>query len=333
VQRIAVIDDGAVTLEIYKKILSRIEGTETTTFTSGEAGLEWCRENHPALIIVDYRTPDLDGIEFVGRYRKLAGRDGAAIIMSTTSSDRDVRQRALEIGTDDFLDKPGDAFEIFARARNLIELRRHTHSRGAATIDREAETIHCLTAIGEYRDGGTPNHVRRMGGYARLLAEKLGLSPEMQELLSLAAPMHDVGKVAIPDAILNKPAPLSPQEWEIMSKHAQIGHDILHGSSSALLQVASKIALTHHERYDGTGYPNGLLGGSIPIAGRIAAVIDAFDAMVSERPYKEAWPLPKALEMLQRGRGNRFDPDVIDAFLELIPQIDRLRERYPNPAS
>jgi len=339
--KVVVIDENAVTLEVYKRILRPIEDAEVIGFESSTKALAWCADNDPDFILIDYRMPEIDGLELIERYRKISKRNAVPIVLSTTSEDKEIRHRAFAHGADDFLQKPVDPLELLARVRNLLALRKHTkhqsdretlldyevRRRTAALAEREAEMIYRLSTIAEFRDhaADTDRHVEHMGIYAKLVAEKLGMSPEMQGLLRLAVPMHDIGKVTLPDDIVLKPAQLTPDEWDMMKTHSQAGYDILRESASELLQLAAKIALTHHEKYDGSGYPNGLLGGSIPVCGRITAVVDVYDTLVSERAYKGAWPVQDAIDELKRGRGTHFDPDVLDAFLEILPDAEARR--------
>jgi len=251
------------------------------------------------------------------------------VIMITAASDREVRHRALQMGANDFLTKPVDNIEFQARVGNLLALRsaqRELNAR-AETLEEavaqatrtiaagELEAIHRLSRMAEYRDPETGSHLLRMACYARLLAASLGLDLREQELIYAAAPMHDIGKIGIPDHILLKPGPLDGAEMAIMRTHAQIGATILHGSASPLLRAAELIALHHHEKYDGSGYPSGLAGQNIALYGRIVAVSDVFDALTSARPYKPAWDCERAFSYLQEGAGSHFDPACVGAFL------------------
>jgi putative two-component system response regulator len=213
-------------------------------------------------------------------------------------------------------------------ARLAAEVREAT----AEIHTRERETIFRLARAAEFRDPETGAHILRMANYSCIIADKLGWDAERNDILLLAAPMHDVGKLGTPDHILLKPGKLTPDEFEIMKKHAPIGWEILKDSSSPILTLAAEIALTHHEKFDGSGYPNGTEGMDIPISGRIVAVADVFDALTSERPYKEAWPIERALEFLQQGRGIHFDPDCIDAFIGAEEAVLAVRDRYQDEA-
>ncbi len=200
----------------------------------------------------------------------------------------------------------------------------------AEIVTREQETITRLARAAEFRDPETGAHILRMAHYSQIIAQALGLDGETCERILTAAPMHDIGKVGTPDNILLKPGRLTPEEMQIMRQHPRIGHDILKGSSSPMIQMAAEIALTHHEKYDGSGYPDGKAGEAIPIVGRIVAVADVFDALTSPRPYKPAWTLEAALDFIREGRGSHFDPACVDAFLGLIPAVLEIRERFKD---
>ncbi len=264
--------------------------------------------------------------------------------MVTANDELDVRYRALESGASDFLTKPIDRAEFKARMRNMLALRanqKRLEDRASwlaeevlkATeeiLRREREIVVRLSRAAEFRDPETGGHIQRMAHYTWLIAVRLGLPLEQQELILEAAPMHDVGKVGIPDHILLKPGRLDPAEFEIMKQHAAKGHQILDGSSSPLLQMAATIALSHHEKYDGTGYPQGLAGEAIPLVGRIVAVADVFDALTSARPYKPAWGIDQAVSFMRGQRGLHFDPQCVDVFLDRFDEVLAIRERFLN---
>jgi response regulator RpfG family c-di-GMP phosphodiesterase len=253
-----------------------------------------------------------------------------------------VRYRALDVGASDFLTKPVDKIEFLARASNMLALSDvrkkladraawladEVHKATSEILQRERETVIRLSKAAEYRDPETGAHILRMAHFSELIAKGLGLSAVDQELLLEAAPMHDIGKVGIADNILLKPGRLTPDEFEIMKQHAIFGYEILKGSSSRVLQAGADIARAHHEKFDGSGYPNGLRGDSIPIFSRIVAVADVFDALTSERPYKEAWPLEQAVEHLRSNAGSHFDPACVEAFLAQWSVVLEIRQRF-----
>jgi response regulator RpfG family c-di-GMP phosphodiesterase len=341
---VTIVDDRAATLDVYVSLLSRIDGVFAKTFVSAHAALEWCRRNDPDLLILDFQKPTPDGIDFIKKYRALRPTAQTPIIIVTGETDRDVRRQALETGASDYLTKPADPVEFMARVRNHLTLRdtRKKLERQAESLsedvaratreiaDREQETINRLVRAAEFRDGDTGLHIVRMGHYAALLGKAMGLSDEEQRLLLLATPMHDVGKVATPDSILLKRGPLTDAEWEVMRGHARAGHDILAGSSSRVLQLAAQIALRHHEKWDGSGYPDHLRGTNIPLAARIAAVGDVFDALISKRPYKRAWATEDAFKEVRSRAGTHFDPLLVEEFIGRRPEVLEIAARFAD---
>jgi putative two-component system response regulator len=344
---VAIIDINESNQKVYSTILSRIGSVETKSFTSAGAALVWCTNHDHDLVILDYRmgpADEMDGLDFVREYNKARAGQQTPIVMLTAEKDREVRHRALEAGASDFLNKPADPVEFLARVRNLLALqesrkRLSTYADSLADdvrratkeiAEREQETINRLTRAAEFRDSETGLHIVRMGKYAEVLGRAIDLDENDQRLLLLATPMHDIGKVSTPDAVLLKEGPLDPDEWEIMKRHARAGHDILVGSSSKVLQLAALIALRHHERWDGTGYPDHLQGTQIPLAARIAAVSDVFDALISKRPYKRAWTLDEAYTVIKKSSGSHFDPMVVDAFLRNWPEFVEISHRFQD---
>ncbi len=344
---VAIIDVNESNQRVYSTILSRIESVEAKSFTSASAALVWCTKHDHDLVIIDYRlgpADDMDGLDFVRQYTRVRPGGQTPLIMLTAEKDREVRHRALELGASDFLAKPADPVEFLARVRNLLALRdsrkkleSHAESLAEAVrratreiADREQETINRLTRAAEFRDSETGLHIVRMGKYAEVLGRSLGLDKNDQRLLLLATPMHDIGKVATPDNVLLKQGPLDPDEWEIMKRHARAGYDILVGSSSKVLQLAALIALRHHERWDGTGYPDRLQGTQIPLAARITALSDVFDALISKRPYKRAWTLDEAFTMIKKSSGTHFDPMIVEAFVRDFDEFVEISHRFTD---
>lgn len=321
---VLIVDDNQTNLMVLEHIVSRISGCVVVAMTEPEAVLHWCRFHEPDLILTDYMMPGMDGIALVRELRNLTHVVDVPIIMVTTSDMKTVRQSALESGTTDFLAKPLDPAETRARIQNLLKLRQAQRSLKEAAAQ---DLIMRLSHMAESRDPETGRHIERMAQYSHIIAGQMGLDEHQQQLILLAAPMHDIGKVAIPDHILLKPGRLTPDELTIMQTHSARGAEFLRGSSSPLLEMAYHIAMTHHEKFDGSGYPNGLVGEEIPMVGRIVAVADVFDALTSARPYKPAWPLDKALALLREQRGQHFDPQVVDAFFAVLPQIMQVYEQ------
>lgn len=341
---VAIIDDTPLNLMLMEKLVARQPGCAAHAFSEPLTGLEWCLRHEPDLIIVDYMMPELDGLEFIRRVRARHERDDVPILMVTASSERQTRYDALSSGANDFLTKPVDAHEFEPRVRNMLKLRQaHLDTRHRAEIleaevrrataeihARELETITRLARAAEFRDPETGAHIQRMSQFSALIAEALGFTRLQVEDIARAAPMHDVGKLGIPDQILLKPGPLTTDEREIMKRHPAIGYEILKDSASSVVQLGATIALSHHEKFDGTGYPYGLSGEAIPIEGRIVAVADVFDAITSERPYKKSWPIASAIDFLRHGSGNHFDPRCVSALLGRMPDALAIRERYKD---
>jgi putative two-component system response regulator len=299
-------------------------------------------DHDPDLLIVDYMMPKLNGVDLVRQFR--SRHPDTPALMVTANDEKSLRHDALQIGVTDFLNKPLDKVEFLARAKNMLALRAShnnlkNHAAGLAEEVRKAtqtivaqaqETIFCLAKAAEHRDPETGAHILRMSHYSRHIARGLGLSVDDQELLLAASPMHDIGKVGTPDMILLKPGKLTDEEFAVMRQHAEIGYRVLSGSSSPLLQVAAEIAYTHHEKYDGSGYPRGLAGAQIPLFGRIVAVADVFDALTSERPYKPAWSIERATQTMQEGKGRHFDPACIDAFFSHWSEVLEIKQRFQD---
>ena len=341
---VVIVDDTEINVTLLRHLVNKLDGCTPRCFTDPRAGLAWCREQTPDLVIVDYMMPDIDGIQFIRQLRAMPGRKDIPVLMITANDEIRVRYEALEAGANDFLAKPLDRTEFIARSRNMLSLRigqRHLEDRAAwladevrkATADLlvlEQEIILRLSRAAEFRDPETGAHIQRRAHYSRLIAARLGLSAADQDLVLSAAPMHDVGKVGIPDKILLKPGKLDAEEFAVMQTHAAKGGQILGGSASKLLETAASIADTHHEKFDGSGYPRGLKGGEIPLFGRIVAVADVFDALTSSRPYKKAWTTEDAMAFLRENSGSHFDPACVDAFLADPLAIMEIKNRYQD---
>ncbi|MDO8700832.1 MAG: response regulator [Undibacterium sp.] len=339
---ILVLDDAPMNVALLCHLLGKIEHCKPVSFLVPEAALAWCENQIPDVVMVDFMMPGIDGVEFIRRFRFIEGCQDIPILMITANDEVQLRYQALDAGANDFLIKPIDKIEFLARTKNMLALRKNQRllEGRAAWLDeevrkataeireREQETVLRLSKAADSRDPETGAHIVRMANYSRVIAAQLGLSVADQQLLLEAAPMHDIGKVGIPDHILLKPGKLSADEFSIMKKHAILGYQILAGSQSEMLQAGAQIALSHHEKYDGSGYPYGLVGEEIPLFARIVAVADVFDALTSERPYKMAWDIDKALAMLHEGAGKHFDPRCVNAFISDFPQILDIKNRY-----
>ncbi|MEO8199382.1 MAG: HD domain-containing phosphohydrolase [Gemmatimonadota bacterium] len=341
---VVIVDDDVLALALLEEIVTGLPAVEVTTFTDPHNALAYCQVSSPDVIISDYQMPEMDGLTLLARLREEPALVTVPIMIVTAMTDREVRHRALELGASDFLSKPFDAAEIIARIRNMILLHRaqqvlevraqelafQVRLATATLSDREQEVVMRLSRAAEFRDWESGAHITRMAHYSRIIAATLGQSKSEQDLLFLAAPMHDVGKIGIPDYILLKPSQLDDEEFGIMKQHTTIGHQILSESKSELLQLAATVALTHHERFDGKGYPRGIAGEDIPISSRILCLADVFDALVSERPYKTAWTSEAALRSMSNGRGTHFDPECYDAFTASIAAIQETRLSFPD---
>ncbi len=340
--RIAIVDDNLINLKLMEGLVKRVSEERPVLFQDSARGLAWCLENVPDLVIVDYMMPPPDGLEFIRRFRASPVNADVPVIMITADHEKETRYAALEAGASDFLTKPIDNAEFRARVNNMLALRRNQNALAdraawlaekvaeatSEILDREREMVTRLSRAAEFRDPETGAHIMRMAHFSRLIAEQLGLPRVDQDLILGAAPMHDVGKIAIPDHILLKPARLDAEEQAIMKTHAEKGYEILHGSKSRLLDLAALIARTHHERVDGSGYPHGLAGEAIPLPGRIVAVADVFDALTSARPYKQAWEVEAAIGFLRESSGRHFDPACVEAFLARRDAIMDIRATF-----
>jgi len=325
---ILIIDDSRSSLALLGNILSEIEGCSIETFLRPSDAMERSKVVQFDLVLVDYVMPEFDGIEVARALRATEAYRLVPIVMVTSVMDQTVRLQAIAAGATDFVNKPFDRIELQARARNLLALRKAQTELAdralwlakeveAATrhlVEREEEVIWRLARAIEYRDGSTGEHVSRVAAVSRLIAEGLGLDAQQCRIIYLASPLHDIGKIGISDAILGKPGRLTDDEMDCMRQHVNIGMSILENGSSDLVRVAAKIAASHHEKWDGTGYPTKLKGEAIPLEGRIAAIADVFDALCSERPYKAAWPVEKAYAEIVACSGSHFDPGCVAAF-------------------
>lgn len=329
--RILIVDDEVCNLRLME-VLLKAEGYVTESASNGEDALAFTNSFHPDLILLDVMMPGIDGFEVAGRLKLDPATKNIPIIMVTALDDRESRIHALERGAEEFLNKPIDRTELSMRVRNLLRLREfskflehHNRLLEEQVADRTRElseaykdTIFTMVRAAEHKDEDTGAHVRRISLYSSLLAEALGHGKDLAEALAYASPMHDVGKIGIPDHILFKTTPFTPDEWKIMQTHSALGAEILQGSLSPYVRMGAEIALNHHERWDGTGYPNGISGEAIPLPARIMCLADVYDALRSKRPYKPAFSHDKAVQIILEGDGRNqpghFDPAVLQAF-------------------
>ncbi|MCP3671158.1 MAG: response regulator [Gammaproteobacteria bacterium] len=342
---VLILDDQSVSRMILEELIQSIsEDIQIKSFADPILALDWAKHNHHDLVITDYKMPNMDGVEFTHWLRQIPSSSDVPVVVITCMNEKMVRYRALEAGATDFLSKPFDHYECKARCRNLLKLRRQQaiikdraqwleqeiNQKTADIEQREKETLLRLARAGEYRDEETGIHVTRMSQYATLIAEELGFSESKCNTIRHAAPMHDIGKIGIPDRILLKPGKLDPEEIQTVQTHTTIGYEILRDSPSDYLQTGAIIALSHHERYDGNGYPNRMSGTSIPIEARVVTVADVFDALLSKRPYKRAWSIDQTIDYITEQRGRQMDPDCVDAFFIRLPDIITIHNQWPD---
>lgn len=342
---ILIVDDQATGLRILQRLVKRsCPDANLHCFNDPTLALSWSKDNACDLLITDLLMPRLPGNALIRWFRTLPHCADVPVMVVTVAEDRQRRHAALRAGATDFLQKPLDAIEFDARVKNLLRYREHhlllsdralwlekRVKQSVAEIERrELDGMLRLARAGELRENFKGRHVRRIGQYAALVARELGQDDDFCRLIAYAAPLHDIGKVGIPDSILLKQECLTEAEMEVMKRHTQFGHDLLIDSPSPAMRLAASIALHHHENFDGTGYPFGLEGKDIPLEARIVAVVDVFDALMSARPYKDSWPLPQVLDYLKNNSGKKLDPECLDAFFSVLDGAlaihDRLRD-------
>ncbi len=338
--QIVSVDDNENNLFLIESICQDMD-LNIKSFSQPLDALLYSLKNNVDLIITDYMMPELDGLEFIEEFRKQ--KKNIPIIMVTAAGDNEkIHKKAFELGANDFLSKPINATLFEARVINLLtnhqnrilleDRAKHLESEvlkaTEVLIKREHETLRVLGKTAEYKDPETASHVARVAHYSRMLAREYGLSEEDQDIIFYAAPFHDLGKVGIEDKLLLKPGKLDKDEFEVMKTHAQIGYEILKDSQSEYLKAGAIIAITHHEKFDGSGYPNKISGEAIHIYGRIVAVVDVFDALTSHRPYKKAWSFDDALNLLREEKGKHFDPKIIELFEKNIDEVNEIYNSF-----
>ena len=353
--RILIVDDDAEFLVLHASHVTAL-GYDVETASDGIEALEKLPLDID-LVLLDAKMPGMDGFEVARRIRSMPEYSYLPIVMATGLTKPEDRRRALEVGINDFVTKPIDPQELGLRARWLLEVKA-AHDRLAdhkpeleRTVERRTkalrhaleetsqakrliyeghlDTIRRLTIAAEYRDHATASHIERVGLCSEILAGKIGLSPGEVETIRHAAQLHDVGKIGIPDHLLLKPGPLDEDEWVIMRSHAAMGAQILTQSTSPVMQMGEKIALAHHEKWDGTGYPNGIAGDLIPLEARICSIVDFYDALTMDRPYRVAFPHEQALDMMREIEGRHFDPEVLAAFFQTLDDIRAVQATHP----
>lgn len=346
--RILVVDDHPENLELLEALLVP-QGYEVVRASTGEEALKRLSSNAVALMLLDVMMPGINGYEVIRRVRQDSANGQIPIVLVTALRDKQERVKGIEAGCDDFLSKPVDKMELLARVRSLLKVKAYNDLMSRYREDLESEvlgrteelrhaiegiraasleTIVRLSRAAEYRDEDTGAHILRMGHYAAAVAKQMGLSEKGVETILHAAPMHDIGKIGIPDQILLKPGKLDAGEWEIMKTHTTMGVRILEGSNADVIQLGETIAGTHHEKWNGEGYPKGLKGQDIPISGRITAIADVFDGLTSKRPYKKPFSLDHSFSIMAEGRGTHFDPAAVDAFFAVKDEILHVKAHY-----
>lgn len=341
---ILIVDDQIVNVKLLEKVFQQEGFTNIFSTTDSREAVTLYLEHDIDVLLLDIRMPHIDGFEVMAELDSFIDNDYLPILVLTAELEGETRSKALSSGAKDFLTKPFDRLEVIQRTKNIIEVRmlhkqiNHQNRTLEATVkertkeleESQLEVIERLGLAAEYKDNETGNHVIRMSQFSYLLAKAMGLSEEGAELLKRAAPMHDLGKIGIPDRVLLKPGKLDKDEWKIMKTHVDIGGELLKNGSSPLLVMAKSVALTHHEKWDGSGYPNGLSGEDIPIEGRICAISDVFDALTSKRPYKEAWPVEKAMDLIKSESGKHFEPRLVELFVKILPSILLEQAKYQD---
>lgn len=364
--KIMIVDDEPINLKLARKYLNLAGFQNLVTTREPREAVGMMYREQPDALLLDIMMPHVSGLDLLATIRADSQWKHIPIVILTAASDQSTKRTALELGASDFLGKPVDPTELIPRIHNVLMVKRHydqlqQHSqqledevlrRTAELARSRQEIIHCLARAAEFRDDDTGRHVFRVGRYVRLIAAELGWSGEHLNVLEQAAQLHDIGKIGIPDSILLKPGKLTPEEFDYMQKHAgygkhivqtlpekeanilrghtELGSRLLQTTDSPILALAATISLSHHEKWNGSGYPLGLSGEDIPIEGRITAVADVFDALSSKRPYKPPFPLDRCLQILEEGRGTHFDPAVLDAFFRCRKEIIETQIQYAD---
>ncbi len=341
---ILVVDDEPFNVEILTELLEGHGFSSVTGISSPVKAVELYEKNNFDLILLDINMPELNGFQVLDEFAKNSREIHPPVIILSALKERETRLKALKLGARDFLDKPFDGEEVIYRISNLLEmhlsqkllanynsnLEKYVQERTQKIEKTQFEILSCLSYAAEYRDMDTAHHTIRVGWYSRIIAEQFGFRNEELDLIQHAAPMHDIGKIGVSDTILLKPGKLDKDEFEKMKLHASIGAEILGRSNARIMKYAKTIALSHHEKWNGKGYPHALAGQKIPILGRIVAIADVFDALSMDRPYKDAWPLDKTLKLIKEEAGEHFDPHLVTLFLNSLPAILEIQKKYAD---
>ncbi|MDV7104815.1 two-component system response regulator [Vibrio sp. TH_r3] len=333
---ILVVDDTPDNIDILSGVLR--EHYKVKAALNGKVALKIAKSSpQPDLILLDIMMPDMDGYEVCEHLKRDPETCKIPVIFVTAKSEIQDEERGFALGATDYITKPISPPLVLARVKTQLSLydqARHleklVQTRTAELNETRFEIIRRLGRAAEYKDNETGLHVVRMSKYTKLLAEKVSDNTDWIDLLYNAAPMHDIGKIGIPDRVLLKPGKLDAEEWDTMKQHSSYGGEIIGEHASPLLQLAKEVAIYHHEKWDGTGYPHGLAGTDIPLSARIVAITDVFDALTSVRPYKAAWPMDKVIDLLQEEAGKHFDPSLVPKFLECLPEIIKVRDQHQD---
>ena len=321
--RLLLVDDEPTNLQVLRHVLQA--DYRLLFATDGERALQVAREQQPDLVLLDIMMPHMDGYAVCYALKADAATAHIPVIFITALSDSQDETAGFDVGAVDYITKPVSPPVVRARVRTHLSLVRMDELR-----QTRLQIVQRLGRAAEYKDNETGLHVIRMSHFAQRLALAAGCGPAWAEDLLNAAPMHDVGKIGIPDAVLRKPGPLDADEWATMRRHPEIGAEIIGEHPSGVLQLAREIALAHHEKWDGSGYPNGLAGEAIPLSARIVAVVDVFDALTTRRPYKEPWPVQEAMDHITAQAGKHFDPALVALFIPLLPQLLEIRAQWAD---
>ena len=338
-QTILIVDDTPQNIDILNNVLNM--DYKIRVAINGEKALAISRsDNPPDLILLDVMMPGMDGYQVCEQLKSDYTTRQIPIIFVTAKGEVKDETRGFELGAIDYITKPVSPPIVQARVRTHLALcdqnkmlSDKVRQRTKELDDTRMEIIRRLGLAAEFKDNETGMHVIRMSYYSKLIGSAIGMEKEACENLFNASPMHDLGKIGIPDHILLKPGKLDGDEWTLMKKHAEYGSRIIGEQDSEILQMAGTIAITHHEKWDGSGYPNGLKGEEIPLVGRICAIADVFDALTTERPYKKAWSVEDAVELISNEKGKHFDPELSDTFLSIIPDVLEIKKQYAETQS
>ncbi|MEA3544178.1 MAG: response regulator [Thermodesulfobacteriota bacterium] len=340
--KILIVDDNPLNVALLEAVLEEEDYNNIFSTTDPFQVLPLYREHQFDLILLDIRMPGMSGIEVLKQLSIVTKDEFLPVIVLTAQTDQNTRQQALEAGAKDFITKPFEDWEVLLRIENTLQTRLYytrqviradlleseVRKRTKKILETQFEIVHRLGVAGEMRDNETGAHVSRMSHICSLLSRKRGLGTDFSNLLLYASTMHDVGKIGIPDSILLKPGKLTPEEWQVMKQHPEIGARIIGDHDSDIMALARETTLYHHEKWDGGGYPFGISGDGIPVAARIAAISDVFDALTSSRPYKQAWSVERSMTLIKEESGRHFEPLMVELFVENLPEIVAIKNRY-----